>query len=598
VERENSESVCLVPLLNARQKREFLVECAVWLVALGYFWFWWLDPAHIIGLTGYALVSVVLLWVTLLPLYFIVIVHGAKKPQGTLYLPTGSRVAMVVTKAPSEPFNVVAQTLDAMLMQDTPHDTWLADEDPSPDTLEWCAARGIRVSTRRGRADYLRATWPRRARCKEGNLAFFYDHYGYEFYDFVAQFDADHVPEPSYLREVLKPFADPTVGYVSAPSICDKNASKSWSARGRLFVEATLHGPLQAGYNAGWAPLCIGSHYAVRTAALKQIGGLGPELAEDHSTTLMMNAGGWRGVHAIDAIAHGEGPCTFADLITQEFQWSRSLATILLQYTPHYLPRLSARLKFQFVFSQLWYFLFSLFMALMFALPVVELVYRVTFVNVAFPPFVLHVAPLSIILVVIAHRMRASGSNRPSDAKVLSWEGLLFVLARWPWSLAGTMAALRDWATGSFVDFRVTPKGRDPAGPLPVRVLAPYAAMSVGSALPALLIRNAGAARGFYMFAIYNATLYAILLVAVMAAHLREAGIPLIARSSAALKVASLATLLFAAPVAAATVRATDGLEALAWGVGPISFFQVIYGAAGAGQSVRRIKFNLNWLGG
>ncbi len=84
----------------------------------------------------------------------------------------------------------------------------------------------------------------------------------------------------------------------------------------------------------GWARTCIGSHYAVRTSALKQIGGLGPELAEDHSTTLLMNAGGWRGVHAVDAIAHGLGPETFADLAVQEFQWSRSLVTILLQYTP------------------------------------------------------------------------------------------------------------------------------------------------------------------------------------------------------------------------------------------------------------------------
>ncbi|MGO6907962.1 glycosyltransferase, partial [Rhizobium ruizarguesonis] len=132
------------------------------------------------------------------------------------------------------------------------------------------------------------------------NLAFFNDHYGYSRYDFVAQLDADHVPAPDYLFNMLRPFADPKVGYVSAPSICDKNASESWSARGRLYAEASMHGSLQAGYNGGLAPLCIGSHYAVRTVALKQIGGLGPELAEDHSTTLMMNAGGWRGVHALD----------------------------------------------------------------------------------------------------------------------------------------------------------------------------------------------------------------------------------------------------------------------------------------------------------
>ena len=168
------------------------------------------------------------------------------------------------------------------------------------------------ISTRKGREDYHRLTWPRRTRCKEGNLAFFYDHYGYDNYDIVCQLDADHAPSPGYLREMLRPFADPGVGYVSAPSICDKNAATSWAARGRLYAEASLHGAIQAGYAAGGACLCIGSHYAVRTTALREIGGLGPELAEDHSTTLMFNAAGWRGVHAVDAIAHGDGPNTFA----------------------------------------------------------------------------------------------------------------------------------------------------------------------------------------------------------------------------------------------------------------------------------------------
>ena len=135
---------------------------------------------------------------------------------------------------------------------------------------------------------------------------------GYDRYDFVSQLDADHVPEPTYLAEMLRPFADPTVGYVAAPSVCDANAATSWSARGRLYAEAALHGVLQAGYNAGFAPLCIGSHYAVRTAALRSIGGLGPELAEDFSTTVLMNAGGWRGAFAIDAIAHGDGPISVA----------------------------------------------------------------------------------------------------------------------------------------------------------------------------------------------------------------------------------------------------------------------------------------------
>jgi cellulose synthase (UDP-forming) len=155
--------------------------------------------------------------------YPLLLVGKAMAPNSDVVFPPGHRVAMVVTKAPSEPWSMVRRTLTAMLQQSYQHDTWLADEDPSPETEAWCAAHDVRISCRRGRADYHRTEWPRRTRCKEGNLAFFFDHFGYESYEFVSQLDADHVPEPGYLEEMLRPFVDPSVGYVSAPSICNNN---------------------------------------------------------------------------------------------------------------------------------------------------------------------------------------------------------------------------------------------------------------------------------------------------------------------------------------------------------------------------------------
>lgn len=588
----------LVPIFSGYGKAEYVAGVAVWLAALVFFWVWWLKPVHHFDLIGSILVTAVLAWVTLLPAYFLAVFYRGRKPNGSLRIPAGSRVAMVVTKAPSEPFPIVAGTLKAMLAQDVPHDTWLADEDPLQETLDWCRRHGVSVSTRRGHADYHRTTWPRRARCKEGNLAFFYDHYGYDRYDFVVQLDADHVPEPGYLFQMLRPFADPAVGYVSAPSICDRNAHDSWSARGRLYIEASMHGSLQAGYNGGLAPLCIGSHYAVRTSALKEIGGLGPELAEDHSTTLMMSAHGWRGVHALEAVAHGDGPRTFADLVTQEFQWSRSLVMLLLEWSPKLLADLPPRLKFQFLFSELWYPLFSLFMALMFALPMIALLRGENFVAVTYPGFLAHFMPLSMILVLLAYRWRAGGTFRPTDAKVLSWEATLFLFARWPWALAGTVAALRDWLTGSFVDFRVTPKGASEVDPLPLRVLAPYIFLSLASILPVLAVNDARETRGFYLFAIVNAALYAILVLVVVVQHARENTVRAKGRLYRPALAAGLISLLVL-PCVATAARGKEGLEALSWGTGNLRLFQVEYSVAGAGiggPGVSRTVFNPRWV--
>jgi cellulose synthase/poly-beta-1,6-N-acetylglucosamine synthase-like glycosyltransferase len=116
-------------------------------------------------------------------------------------------------------------------------DVWLADEDPDHETQAWCAANGVRISCRKGVEAYHRAEWPRRTRCKEGNLAFFYDHWGYEQYDVVAQFDADHVPHHDYLSTVTPAFLDDSVGYVALPSICGSNE------KGK---RAGLHRDLQA----------------------------------------------------------------------------------------------------------------------------------------------------------------------------------------------------------------------------------------------------------------------------------------------------------------------------------------------------------------
>src|SRR5262249_23302757 len=250
----------LLPALTPRQRLKHRLFLGAWAAALAILWAWWLQPAHKLDTLWFVLNSVVLGWVTLMPGYLLFVLGRGRIPNPAISVPPGLRVAMVVTKVTSEPWPMVRHTLIAMLEQPYPHDTWLADEDPSPETIAWCAAHGVSISTRRGCPGYHRTDWPRRRRCKEGNLANFYDHYGYKRYDFVVQLDADHVPDPTYLEEMLRPFADPTIGYVSAPSICDRNAASSWSARSRLYAEGMLHGGLQVGYNGGFAPLCFGSH--------------------------------------------------------------------------------------------------------------------------------------------------------------------------------------------------------------------------------------------------------------------------------------------------------------------------------------------------
>ncbi|MDN0076370.1 glycosyltransferase [Crenobacter sp. SG2303] len=579
------EQPFLVPLLSGRQRVVFALLSLVWVCSLVLFWTWWLRPEHNADAFRYVANSLILFWSTIIPGYFVIVFARARVSNTARPIPAGWRVAMVVTKAPSEPFEVVRETLVAMLGQSYPHDTWLADEDPSDETIDWCTQHGVFLSSRRGVAAYHNASWPRRTKCKEGNLAYFYDRFGYERYDFVSQLDADHVPAPGYLEAMLRPFMDDRIGYVSAPSICDSNAATSWSARGRLYAEAALHGALQAGYNGGLAPLCIGSHYAVRMTALRDIGGLGPELAEDHSTTLMMNAKGWAGIHAIDAIAHGEGPRTFADMATQEFQWAKSLTVILFRYTKHYIGRLPWRMKAQFLFSQLWYTLFSLTMVASIVMPAIALWTHRVWASIAYPSYLLYAGAVTISILTLMAWVRRTGCYRPYDGKVLSWEGTLFHFARWPWSLLGSLSALADCLRGREFAFRVTPKTATADTRPPVRVVLPYLLISLFCSLPVLIVGDAGSASGFYVLSIINSLIYLLIAGLIVAAHARERGqgksvISLLFGDGSILERGVFATTALALAIGL-YARVPSGVEALFWRSGmeaPIAFAEPVKG--------------------
>lgn len=595
----------LAPVLTGAVRARYLAITALWAACVAWFWLWWLSPGHVASPLGYGLSSLALGWIYGLQLYFVAVFLGAQRSVAPDPAPGAFRVAMVVTKTPSEPLAVLIPTLTAMLAQDYPHDTWLADEDPDDATRDWCAQHGVRISTRKHDPRYHNPAWPRRRRCKEGNLAYFYDHWGYRCYDIVAQLDADHVPQPGYLREMVRPFADPAVGYVSAPSICSANAGTSWAARARLQSEAAFHGVFQLGYTGRLAPMCIGSHYAVRTAALAAVGGLGPELAEDHSTSMLLNAGGWRGVHAMEAIAIGDGPRTLADMVTQEFQWSRSLVALLIGHTPRYLGQLPWRLRFQFVFCQALYPMIALSAALIYALPIAALWFDQPYADVTYAAFLGHSLPTVGAITLFAWQMRRDGFFRPRDARVISWEKALFLIVQWPWVAWGCLMALRDRITGNFVDFRITPKGTGDAPPLPYKILAVYAVLLAGAVLPVLFLDRVEDAAGFYLLSALNGLLYAAILWVAVLGHLRESGLgPNRATGWATgwaagwapmrphLGTAGLGAVLV---VAALSLRAPEGVHALTHGT-PLSTltrteFLVSGAASGVDVGAARIRF-------
>ena len=134
---KNMRPEALTPVLTGARRLLQTGLAVLWGLACLAFWVWWLQPAHIIGAGRFVLISALLAWVQVLGVWYVLFTLRAVHSAAPAPVPGRWRVAMITTKTPSEPWPVVRRTLQAMLGQDYPHDTWLADEDPSAETLAW-----------------------------------------------------------------------------------------------------------------------------------------------------------------------------------------------------------------------------------------------------------------------------------------------------------------------------------------------------------------------------------------------------------------------------------------------------------------------------
>jgi hypothetical protein len=106
------------------QRRWFGALVLLWLAAALSFLRWWFQGQHVVTVAGMALNTGVLVWLLFVqPGWYLFFVARMRRPNPAGPLPAG-RVAMVVTKAPSEPWPVVRRTLEGMLRQafPRPHD--------------------------------------------------------------------------------------------------------------------------------------------------------------------------------------------------------------------------------------------------------------------------------------------------------------------------------------------------------------------------------------------------------------------------------------------------------------------------------------------
>ena len=186
----------------------------------------------------------------------------------------------------------------------------------------------------RGMAEWYGFTYLRRpdrpAGKKSGNL-----NYGFSQSDgdFVAVFDADFCPDPSFLLHTVPYFAEPDVGIVQTSQYfsIDRRDTVNWMARLSGVVQGMFFAWNQPGQQSRNAAFCVGTNVLYRRAALNAVGGIPwcPSGGEDVVTSVRLLASGMRTVYVPLNLARGLCPDTFKGTVNQQYRWCLSTITLI-----------------------------------------------------------------------------------------------------------------------------------------------------------------------------------------------------------------------------------------------------------------------------
>ena len=191
--------------------------------------------------------------------------------------------------------------------------------------------------------------------------------------EFVAIFDADAVPFPDVLRDLLyhfysnenpRPRPIPEVGAVQSYQWHVLNKSESWltaAVRTEYAGSYMVERPFQQ--ILGSMKMIAGTAYMIRAGLLKELG-WGRSLTEDWELTLRLYAKGFKVVYTPYAETPAECVATFGRLARQRMRWAEGHSYNVNKWFLTILrsPRLSLLEKAEFIYYGLYYLQSALFM--------------------------------------------------------------------------------------------------------------------------------------------------------------------------------------------------------------------------------------------
>ncbi len=250
----------------------------------------------------------------------------------------------------NEPVELLRDTVACAVAIRYPHRTLVLDDGNRPDVAALAAEFGCVYL---GRAD--------RSHAKAGNLNNGLKHSRAEF---VVTLDADHVPVPELIEEMIGFFRSEKVAVVQANQDCYNLDSfqheMDWRQRNGWQMQELFFSVIQPAKDGFNATIYCGSPAMLRRSALDDIGGFATgTITEDLHTGLRLQKRGWRVLYFNRSLARGLAAQTFTGYASQWRRWGIGSTQVMRMEHPLFGPGLTLGQRFCYLASYEYNIIFS-----------------------------------------------------------------------------------------------------------------------------------------------------------------------------------------------------------------------------------------------
>lgn len=196
--------------------------------------------------------------------------------------------------------------------------------------------------------------------------------------DYFAIFDADHVPDPSFLYETMPFFQSTKVAFVQTPQ--NFTNLDNLVSRGTSYAQSLFYQLIQPGKNRFNAAFFVGTNAVFSRVAIESVGGIAMHSnSEDIWTSLRLHENGYRSIYIPDILVNGQAPDTIVAYSKQQLRWATGGFEILLHYRK-FRSKLHVDQKLQYL-STASFYLLGLATAVLVLSPVVTIFFGISPIN-------------------------------------------------------------------------------------------------------------------------------------------------------------------------------------------------------------------------